>query len=368
MDIPLKNRKKRRISHISNRIIIRFVPSCLVLMLILFGGFFLAQFLCSRVIWYKSDPLYRFLKVLETLSPVIIFLTLIFGIFVLAIVSMNRAVRYLNNMADAAKKLSHPDENPIELPPELSDIQNELNLAREQALRNIDAANDAVQRINDLIMYPAHDLNTPLASVIGYLNLLHDERQISEELREKYLSISLNKAERLEDLINEFFEIARFNLSTITLQYSRINLTRLLEQLTYEFKPMLREKNLSCRLSIAEDIMLRCDADKIQRVFDNLLRNAIIYSFENTAIDIIAAEQAGQLKISFINHGDTIPEEKLERIFEQFYRLDAARSTKSGGAGLGLAIAKQIVELHGGTITAKSEQESIAFEVILPVS
>lgn len=138
--------------------------------------------------------------------------------------------------------LSHPDDNPIELPEALNDIQSELNLAREQALRNIDAANDTVQRKNDLIMYLAHDLKTPLASVIGYLNLLHDEGQISEELREKYLTITLNKAERLEDLINEFFEIARFNLSTISLQYSRINLTRLLEQLIYEFKPMTKEK------------------------------------------------------------------------------------------------------------------------------
>lgn len=92
-------------------------------------------------------------------------------------------------------------------------------------------------------MYLAHDLKTPLSSVIGYLTLLHDdEQQISQELREKYLSISLDKAERLEDLINEFFEITRFNLSNITLQYSNINLTRLLEQLIYEFKPILKEK------------------------------------------------------------------------------------------------------------------------------
>ena len=364
----MKNREKRRVSHISNRIILRFVLSYLILMLILFGGFFLARFLCSRVIWYGNDPLYRFLKVLETLSPIIVFLILIFSTFILSVASINRAVRYLNNMVEAAKKLSHPDENPIELPEELSNIQDELNLAREQALRNIDTANDAVQRKSDLIMYLAHDLKTPLASVIGYLNLLRDEQQISEELREKYLSILLNKAERLEDLINEFFEIARFNLSTVILQYSRINLTRLLEQLTYEFKPMLLEKNLSCRLSIAEDVMLRCDADKIQRVFDNLLRNAILYSYDNTEICITVTKLNYKLDIRFINHGDTIPEEKLERIFEQFYRLDAARSSKSGGAGLGLAIAKQIVELHGGTITAKSERESIEFEVILPVS
>ncbi len=72
--------------------------------------------------------------------------------------------------------------------------------------------------------------------------------------------------------------------------------------------------------------------------------------------------------IQFGNHGDTIPQEKLERIFEQFYRLDVSRSTRSGGAGLGLAIAKQIVELHQGTIQAESRDEMITFRVILPVS
>ena len=91
----------------------------------------------------------------------------------------------------------------------------------------------AEQRKNDLIMYLAHDLKTPLASVIGYLNLLRDEGQIADTLREKYLSISLDKAERLEDLINEFFEISKYNLTTISLQYSTINLKRLLEMLLY---------------------------------------------------------------------------------------------------------------------------------------
>lgn len=364
----MKNRENRRVSQLSKSIINRYIRFYLILMFILIGGFFLARFIFTRHIWQHDDPLYRMLSTLEILYLIIIVLALLIGPFVLATVLTRRAMRYLNSIVDAAKNLSHPDDNLIELPEELSDIQNELNLAREQALRNIHDANDAVQRKNDLIMYLAHDLKTPLASVIGYLNLLHDEGQISEELREKYLSITLDKADRLEDLINEFFEIARFNLSTITLQYSRINLTRLLEQLIYEFKPMMKEKNLNCNLSIAENVMLRCDADKIQRVFDNLLRNAVIYSFENTVIDIVVTAQADKLNIRFINQGDTIPKEKLDRVFEQFYRLDAARSTKSGGAGLGLAIAKQIVELHGGVISAKSERDTIEFEVILPMS
>ncbi len=355
-------------SQISGRIVLRFVLSCLLLVAVPLGGFYLAQFLCSLIVWDYRDPLYRILKMLEALSPVIMVLSFLAGVFILALLSIKRAVRYLDDMVDAAKSLSHPDNNPIQLPGELNDIQNELNLAREQALRNIDTANDAVQRKNDLIMYLAHDLKTPLASVIGYLTLLRDEGQISEELREKYLSISLDKAERLEDLINEFFEIARFNLSTITLQYSRINLTRFLEQLIYEFTPMLREKHLTCKLQAEEDLPLRCDADKMQRVFDNLLRNAVQYSFEDSQIDIIVGQQPESVAIRFINRGDTIPQGKLDRIFEQFYRLDAARSTKSGGAGLGLAIAKQIVELHGGTITARGEWEETVFTVTLPLS
>ena len=190
----------------------------------------------------------------------------------------------------------------------------------------------------------------------------------TEELREKYLDISLGKAERLEELINEFFEIARYNLSDITLQYSRINFSRLLEQLVYEFGPMLAEKNLTVSLQMEEDILFSCDADKMQRVFDNLLRNAVLYSFRDTEIRITAEQQKYALIVRFSNHGNPISKEKLERLFEQFYRLDTARSTESGGcAGLGLAIAKQIVELHNGTITAKSEAEVIEFTVTLPV-
>lgn len=106
---------------------------------------------------------------------------------------------------------------------------------------------------------------------------------------------------------------------------------------------------------------------KIQRVFDNLLHNAVLYSYPDTEIAITAEVRGCNAVICFRNHGDTIPEEKLARIFEQFYRLDAARSS-SGGVGLGLAIARQIVELHGGAIEAGSAKDMIEFTVKLPLS
>lgn len=283
-------------------------------------------------------------------------------------VYLSSFTRYFNEINRGIDALIEENAGDISLSPELAATEKKINNIKHTLEQRKLAAEAAEQRKNDLVVYLAHDLKTPLTSVIGYLTLLRDENQISEELREKYLSISLEKAERLEDLINEFFEITRFNLSGITLEYSRVNFTRLLEQLVYEFQPMLSEKNLKCVLQIAPDTMIRCDVDKMQRVLDNLLRNAVNYSFEDTEIYITAVQKEHKISIRFRNRGNTISKEKLERIFEQFYRLDTARSSRSGGAGLGLAIAKEIITLHGGTITAKSEDEIIDFEVTIPLS
>lgn len=293
---------------------------------------------------------------------------IVFVFFVVFRLYLNWFEKYFREINRGIDTLIDESAGEVSLPPELSVTEKKINTIKHTLVKKELDARLSEQRKNDLIIYLAHDLKTPLASVIGYLNLLRDERQISDELREKYLSISLEKAERLEDLVNEFFEIAKYNLSNVTLQYSRINLTRLLEMLLYEFQPMLKERNLSCSLDIAADTMLRCDANKIQRVLDNLLRNAVLYSYSGTEIEIAAKQRDGCLAIRFTNRGDTIPEEKIELIFEQFYRLDASRGTGSGGAGLGLAIAKQIVELHRGTITAVSRDELTTFEVTLPLS
>ena len=275
--------------------------------------------------------------------------------------------KYFNEINSGIDALLLENAGDVALSDELSATEKKINNIKHTLTRRKMLAEIEEQRKNDLVMYLAHDLKTPLTSVIGYLTLLRDERQISDELREKYLSISLDKAERLEDLINEFFEITRFNLSDISLDIREVNLTRLLEQVTYEFKPMLLEKNLQCELSIDKDIMIKCDANKLERVFDNLLRNAVNYSYENGLIRIVVIKDDADISIKFINNGNTISKEKLERIFEQFYRVDTDRSSKSGGTGLGLAIAKEIVELHGGSIKAMSEDEVIEFEVVLPI-
>ena len=279
---------------------------------------------------------------------------------------LRRPLGYLDELVAAAERLTQDSGRMIFLPAPLREAQDHLNLLRERSLRAAAAAKEAEQRKNDLIVYLAHDLKTPLTSVIGYLTLLRDEEEISPRLREKYTGIALDKALRLEDLVNEFFDITRFNLTTLTLEPERTNLSRMLEQMVSEFSPVLQEKELFWETAISQDVEISCDRDKLQRVLDNLIRNAVSYSAPSTAISVAMEPEGNEVVLRLQNHGRTIPPEKLCHIFEQFYRVDSSRASATGGAGLGLAIAKEIVELHGGSITAESEQESILFTVRLP--
>lgn len=275
--------------------------------------------------------------------------------------------RDITKVVQAAGTLMDPDAAPPQLPDVLAPAEASLRIARQQVQHNADLAREAEQRKNDLIVYLAHDLKTPLTSVIGYLTLLRDEPQISPELRARYTGIALDKAERLEDLINEFFDITRFNLSHIELDRRPTDLTRMLEQVISEFGPMLAEQHLTCHADLPPRLEYDCDPDKMARVLDNLLRNACHYSTPGTQVDITARKEEDGIVLTFHNFGHTIPPEKLDRLFEQFFRLDESRASRTGGAGLGLAIARQIVELHGGTIQAESADNQILFTLRLPL-
>mgnify|MGYP000907702195 CR=1 FL=1 len=360
-------REKQR-SRESRRLLIQYFVSFIAYIIGFVVFIIMAWNFCNLLGWQPENLLYRFLKFVENYFPLFGGITFLSGWVIITYYFISKPLRYLDEVVAATEQLIIPSDEPIVLSSAMYYTETELNRVREKALENIRTAKEAEQRKNDLVMYLAHDLKTPLSSVIGYLTLLRDEQQISDELRERYLSITLDKAERLEDLINEFFEIARFNLSGMTLEYSTVNLTRMLEQITYEFKPMFLDKDLSCELSAAPNLTIKCDVDKMQRVLDNLLRNAINYSYENTIIKVEAEEISGNVCIRVINEGNTIPEEKLERIFEQFFRLDTARSSSTGGPGLGLAIAKEIIELHNGKISANSTDGITCFELIIPLS
>lgn len=331
------------------------------------GAALLAYSICGSKSWNGRELLYPLIHWAHQNVLLLDGVLTLAGWVAISYWTISRPFQYLEALTAAADRLAHPGEEPITLPDALKDTENQLNLARERALRDAMAAREAEQRKNDLIVYLAHDLKTPLTSIIGYLTLLRDEPDISPALRARYTGVALDKAERLEDLINEFFDITRFNLTRLELEKRPVDLTRMLQQVADEFAPMLEEAGLTCRLFLPERLPYPCDPDKLARVFDNLLRNACHYSFPDTAVLISGREDNGEIVLTFTNAGRTISEEKLDRIFDQFFRLDSSRASRSGGAGLGLAIAKEIIDLHGGTIHAWSQEEKVVFTVILPV-
>lgn len=255
---------------------------------------------------------------------------------------------------------------PMEYAPvsvEMAEIK--ASMQRQEQLQREEAG-----RKNDLITYLAHDLKTPLTSVVGYLSLLEEVPEMPAEQRVKYVHITLDKALRLERLINEFFEITRYNLQQIVLEKESVNLSFMLVQMTDEFYPILQNHGNALLLERScqeENITVYADGDKLARVFRNILKNAIAYSYPDTEIRVGSRTEGGRVRIFFTNRGKTIPRQKLDSIFEKFYRLDDARSTNDGGAGLGLAIAREIVTLHGGVITAESRNEVTTFTVELPL-
>lgn len=308
--------------------------------------------------WYQR--IFRDNKLLWILSG---FVLLFFAFFYL---SIGRMTRYLNDISDALEKVIHGSEEPIMLVPELEPMAEQIATLKRELFRREQEAAVSEKKKNELVAYLAHDLKTPLTSVVAYLTMLDEHPDMSAEERAKYTHVTLEKAFRLEELINEFFDITRFNLQDFVLEKVEMNLSIFLEQIADESYGMLNEKGMTCAVDVEEDLMIQGDPDKLARVFDNLLRNAAAYGLEHTQVLIQARGGIGRTTIIFMNEGPQIPQKKLEMIFERFYRVDDARSSRTGGAGLGLAIAKQIVELHGGTISAVSDRRNTRFIVTLP--
>ena len=315
-----------------------------------------------------SDALYIYEATFRDHLDGIIAGAIILSLIVVFRFSLRWVREYFDEISAGCDALLDEKTELITLSPEMGFLELKLNESKTILEKRERDAREAEQRKNDLVVYLAHDIRTPLTSVIGYLELLKEAPDLPVEQRAKYLSITLDKAYRLEQLINEFFEITRFNLQSIPLNRENIHLSYMLLQMAEEFYPILTPGGKSVRLDVPEDLSLYGDPDKLARVFNNILKNAAAYSYPDTVIEIRARQERNAVRITFTNQGPQIPEAQLNAIFEKFYRLDSARSSSTGGAGLGLAIAKEIVTAHKGTISASSGPEGTVFTIKLPES
>ena len=232
----------------------------------------------------------------------------------------------------------------------------------------MDREREAERSKNELITNIAHDLRTPLTSIIGYLEILTQKKDLPEETRNRYIEIAYTKSKKLQQLINDLFGFTKLSYGKIAMRVSNIDLVKLLSQLLTEFYPNFEEAGLQYELeSNVPALMLTADPNLLARLFENLVNNAIKYGAEGKRIRVKIRGTETQAEVRVINYGKVIPADELPLIFDKFYRVEQSRSSSTGGTGLGLAIAKNIVEMHGGTIAVTSDLSGTSFNVTLPV-
>ena len=295
----------------------------------------------------------------------ILALVIIIFVFLLFHMLLDTYKRYFDEVVTGIDKLME-ERAAISLSPELESVEHKLSDVKRTLAERADKAKRAEQQKNDLVVYLAHDIKTPLTSVIGYLSLLDETPDMPDEEKAKYIHTAWEKANRLRILVNEFFEITRSHSESLPLQKTKVDLYYMIAQISDELYPQLNACGKIIENHVEEDISVYGDSDKLARVFNNILKNAISYSAENSVIKVSARELSEWTVIQFENDGE-IPEEKLNVIFDKFCRLSNARLSETGGSGLGLAIAKNIIVLHGGQIKAESSNGRTAFIIEIPL-
>lgn len=256
----------------------------------------------------------------------------------------------------------------IERQDEIGEIAGRINEMTEQINQLITSERDALQSNKDLLACVAHDLRTPITSVKGYLDLALDTKHYDLEQRQKYVRIAQTKANRLEYLIHDLFNYTKLTSGEIALHRSKIDLVQLVEQMVEEFYPLFQEEELECTTKYNISYLeMNMDGELIARAVQNLLSNAIKYGKDgkHVYVELECLEQEVQIRVT--NYGLVIPEESIKHLFDKFYRVERSRNVKTGGTGLGLNIAQEIVHLHGGRIQVTSGASGTCFTIALPL-
>ena len=311
--------------------------------------------------------------ILEQHLAVVILYVLV-GIVIFSVTFMileEPGIRYLGRISDAVQSISQGNLNTevdVTGDDEFSAMAANLNKMSSDIRKLMDKEREAERTKNELITNVAHDLRTPLTSIIGYLELLAGNTQIPQEMQHKYIEIAYSKSRRLEKLIEDLFGFTKLNYGKIAMHIGQIDIVKLLEQLLEEAYPNFEEKNLSYDLqSNVPAKIISADGNLLARLFDNLIGNAIKYGADGKRVLVKIHGEEDTVTVSVTNFGRVIPADELPLLFNKFYRVEQSRSATTGGIGLGLAIAKEIVDMHGGTIRVASDLNGTVFTVKLQV-
>ena len=281
-------------------------------------------------------------------------------------------MKYIRIIANGIKDIAQGNfdtEIPVRSLDEFGEMASYLNQMQENIKGIMERERVAEHTKNDLISSVAHDLRTPLTSIIGYLGWVREQPDLDERTRQKYLDIAYRKAQHLEQLTNELFGFVKLEHREMSMHVGILDIRQLLEQLLDECYTSFEKYGLENEFICQEErIMMEGDGNLLARLFENLLNNAVKYGKDGKLIRVELEKKIESAVIKVINYGYVIPEQEIGKLFRKFYRIEHSRSQDTGGTGLGLAIVEQIVQLHHGTISVKSDLQGTVFEVVLPLA
>ena len=287
------------------------------------------------------------------------------------IIVTNKKMKYIEEIASGVRIISNGDLSyRIEEKgkDEIKKLAENINNMASEIESRIDGERRAEKTKSELITNVSHDLRTPLTSVMGYIGLIKEGKYEDENMMKEYLNIAFNKSNQLKELIEDLFEYTKLNNKGIALERTKVNIVEFLSQIIEEYIPVFEENEIEVvKKFVDEKCMVEIDAGKMVRVFENLFSNAIKYSFKPGNVIVSSDENNGFVNIAIKNRGENIPQEKVERLFDRFYRVDEARNSNTKGSGLGLAISKNIIELHNGSIWAECDGNDVSFFIKLKV-
>ncbi|MBU5468807.1 HAMP domain-containing histidine kinase [Falcatimonas sp. MSJ-15] len=364
--------KSRFQSGLKGKILIYVVQSFIITVMVEFFLILNIYFITSSD---RNSQISLYSKSYGEKLPFEVFIYVILGIIIFTVslvLQMNSMINYIGMIKEGVDRIAQGDfqtEILVKGNDEFAIIAENLNKMMGEISELMDNEREVERSKNQLITNVAHDLRTPLTSIIGYMELLVNGNNIPEETRDKYLKVAYNKSLRLQKLIEDLFGFTKLNYGKIAMNIAKVDIVKLMAQLLEEFYPNFMENSLEYSLESTENqVMIEADGDLLARLFDNLINNAIKYGKDGKKVSVVIRKIDDIVHVAVINYGKVIPKEDIDKVFNKFYRVEQSRSANTGGTGLGLAIAKNIAMMHGGDIVVQSDLYGTIFDVTLSVN
>lgn len=277
---------------------------------------------------------------------------------------------YLKEISGGIEDIAGGDFNGrirIEGEDEFAYIADRINNMAQDIQTLMESERNIEKEKNDLITNVAHDLRTPLTSILGYLELVKN-KDLDAGTKNKYIAIAFEKSKRLEKLIEDLFDYTKVNFGEVKLRRTSLDIVKFIEQMIEEFYPSFQDTQLECEFTTnSAEAIISGDGDFMARGIGNILSNAVKYGRDGKVIKIHIEKEETEVHLFFTNYGEVIPAEDLEHIFDKFFRVENSRSLETGGTGLGLAIAKKVILMHSGSIQVSSDVDGTVFSITFPL-